>query len=108
MSDKTERRTSQHGTPAPNNDHSITVGHRGPVLMQDRYMFEKMQNFNRERVPERVVHAKGAAAHGHFEVTHDVTQWTRADFLSEVGRKTKTGASPGACIVSSSMRASTN
>ncbi len=90
MSDKTERRTDQHGTPAPNNDHSITVGHRGPILMQDRYMFEKMQNFNRERVPERVVHAKGAAAHGYFEVTEDVTQWCRADFLSEVGRKTKT------------------
>ena len=53
MSDKTERRTDHHGTAAPNNDHSITVGPRGPILMQDRYMFEKMQNFNRERIPER-------------------------------------------------------
>jgi catalase len=89
MSDQSERRTDHHGTPAPNNDHSITVGPRGPILMQDRYMFEKMQNFNRERVPERVVHAKGAAAHGYFELTHDASQWCKADFLSEVGKRTK-------------------
>ena len=87
MSDQSERRTDHHGTAAPNNDHSITVGPRGPILMQDRYMFEKMQNFNRERVPERVVHAKGAAAHGYFEVTGDASQWCKADFLSEVGKR---------------------
>ena len=89
MSDSSPR-TDQHGTPAPNNDHSITVGPRGPVLQQDRYMFEKMQNFNRERVPERVVHAKGSAAHGHFEVTHDLSRYCKADFLSAVGKTTKT------------------
>ena len=90
MPDQSKPRTDHHGTPAPNNDHSITVGTRGPMLMQDRYLFEKMQNFNRERVPERVVHAKGAAAHGYFEVTQDVTQWCKADFLSEVGKTCKT------------------
>ena len=79
MSDQSERRTDHHGTAAPNNDHSITVGPRGPILMQDRYMFEKMQNFNRERIPERVVHARAPRAHGYFEVTRDVSQWTRAD-----------------------------
>src|SRR6201999_33012 len=47
-----------------------------------------MQHFNRERVPERVVHAKGSGAHGFFEVTEDVTQWTCADFLSSVGKRT--------------------
>jgi catalase len=89
MSDS-KPRSDHHGTPAPNNDHSITVGPQGPILQQDRYMFEKMQTFNRERVPERVVHAKGSAAHGHFTVTADVTQWCKADFLSEVGKKTET------------------
>ncbi len=89
MTDDGSPRTDQHGTPAPNNDHSMTVGPRGPILMQDRYLFEKMQNFNRERVPERVVHAKGSAAHGHFVVTQDVSSWCKADFLSEIGRKTK-------------------
>jgi catalase len=90
MSDSSRPRTDQHGTAAPNNDHSITVGPRGPVLEQDRYMFEKMQNFNRERVPERVVHAKGSAAHGHFELTHDLSRYCKADFLSAVGKTTKT------------------
>ncbi len=90
MTEQDGPRTDQHGTPAPDNDHSITVGPRGPILMQDRYMFEKMQSFNRERVPERVVHAKGSAAHGYFEVTEDVTRWTKADFLSEIGKRTKT------------------
>ncbi len=89
MSDQNRPRTDHHGTPAPNNDHSMTVGPQGPILHQDRYMFEKMQQFNRERVPERVVHAKGSGAHGHFEVTQDVSKWTRADFLSEVGKRTK-------------------
>ena len=81
-------RTDYHGTPAPNNDHSTTVGYTGPVLMQDRYLFEKMATFNRERVPERVVHAKGSGAHGYFELTADVSQWTKAAFLSEVGKRT--------------------
>jgi catalase len=90
MADSSNPRTDQHGTPAPDNDHSMTAGSAGPILQQDRYMFEKMQQFNRERVPERVVHAKGSAAYGYFEVTDDVTQWCRADFLSEVGKKTNT------------------
>ena len=57
-------------------------------MLHDHYIVQKMQHFNRERVPERVVHAKGTGAHGFFEVTADVTQFTKAGFLSEVGKRT--------------------
>jgi len=67
---------------------SLTAGPRGPLLMQDVQLLEQMQHFNRERIPERVVHAKGSGAFGTFTVTHDVTQYTKADFLGEVGKKT--------------------
>ncbi len=67
---------------------ALTAGPRGPVLMQDVQLLEQMQHFNRERIPERVVHAKGSAAHGTFTVTNDVTKYTKADFLSQVGKKT--------------------
>jgi catalase len=80
--------TNDFGIPNPNNDHSLTAGPRGPILMQDHFLLEKLAQFNRERIPERVVHAKGAGAHGYFEVTNDVSQWTKAKFLSEVGKKT--------------------
>ncbi|MGD7033332.1 catalase KatA, partial [Bacillus velezensis] len=65
-----------------------TAGDRGPALIQDVHLLEKLAHFNRERVPERVVHAKGAGAHGYFEVTNDVTKYTKAAFLSEVGKRT--------------------
>ncbi|GMU32239.1 MAG: catalase [Planctomycetia bacterium] len=67
---------------------ALTAGERGPVLMQDVQLLEQMQLFNRERIPERVVHAKGSGAHGTFTVTHDISKYTRADFLSKVGKKT--------------------
>ncbi len=60
----------------------------GPLLLQDHYLIQKMAQFNRERVPERVVHAKGTGAFGYFEVTADVTQWTKAAFLSKIGKRT--------------------
>jgi catalase len=66
----------------------MTAGSRGPTLIQDVHLLEKLAHFNRERVPERVVHAKGAGAHGYFEVTNDVSKYTKADFLSEVGKRT--------------------
>ncbi|WP_412097216.1 catalase [Carnobacterium maltaromaticum] len=66
----------------------MTAGNRGPVLIQDVALLEKLAHFNRERIPERVVHAKGAGAHGYFEVTNDLTEYTKADFLSEIGKKT--------------------
>jgi len=61
----------------------------GPVLLQDQHLIEKLAQFNRERIPERIVHARGSGAHGHFEVTADVSRWTRARFLSEVGKTTE-------------------
>lgn len=80
--------TTNFGIPVADNQNSLTAGKDGPTLLQDLHLLEKHAHFNRERVPERVVHAKGAGAHGYFEVTHDVTQWTKAKFLNQVGKKT--------------------
>lgn len=68
---------------------ALTAGPRGPLLMQDVALLEQMQHFNRERIPERVVHAKGSGAFGTFTATSDVTRHTRADFLNRVGKKTE-------------------
>src|SRR3990170_3944335 len=86
MSDK-KTLTTQTGAPI-GMLHAQTAGPRGPLLMQDVQLLEQMQHFNRERIPERVVHAKGSAAHGTFTVTGDVTKWTKAKFLSSVGKRT--------------------
>ncbi|MGC4981207.1 catalase [Streptomyces sp. DT193] len=79
--------TNNVGIPVESDEHSLTVGPDGPILLQDHYLIEKMAQFNRERVPERVVHAKGSGAYGFFEVTNDVSQFTRAD-LFQPGRRT--------------------
>ena len=81
--------TGNFGTPVSDDQNTMTAGERGPALIQDIHLIEKLAHFDRERIPERVVHAKGAGAGGYFEVTHDVTQYTRADFLSEVGKRTE-------------------
>src|SRR4051794_19598930 len=70
--------TTTAGIPVGDNQNSLTAGARGPVLMQDFHLIEKMAHFNRERIPERVVHAKGAGAFGTFTVTHDITRFTKA------------------------------
>ena len=80
--------TTDSGIPAASDEHSLTVGPAGPIALHDHYVVQKMQHFNRERVPERVVHAKGGGAHGFFEVTGDVTPFTKAAFLSQVGKRT--------------------
>ncbi|AGX04508.1 MULTISPECIES: catalase KatA [Bacillaceae] len=80
--------TTSWGAPVGDNQNSMTAGSRGPTLIQDVHLLEKLAHFNRERVPERVVHAKGAGAHGYFEVTNDLTTYTKASFLSEVGKRT--------------------
>ena len=72
--------TTGFGQPVDDDQNSKTAGN-GPVLMQDTHLLEKLGHFDRERIPERVVHAKGAGAHGYFEVTADVTKYTRAKFL---------------------------
>jgi catalase len=64
----------------------MTVGPRGPILLQDFTLIDKLAHFSRERIPERVVHAKGSGAHGVFEVTHDVTNLTKAAFLNKIGK----------------------
>lgn len=88
MNDK-KTMTTAAGAPVGDNQNSLTVGPRGPVLMQDLQLTEKMAHFNRERIPERVVHAKGSGAHGVFEVTGDVTKWTKARLFESVGKKTE-------------------
>ena len=82
------RTTTDSGIPVASDEFSLTAGPSGPTLLQDHHLVQKMQHFNRERIPERVVHAKGSGAHGFFEVTEDVTDWTSASFLSEVGKRT--------------------
>ncbi|MGW2025439.1 catalase [Streptomyces decoyicus] len=82
------RTTNNAGIPVESDEHSLTVSPDGPILLQDHYLIEKMAQFNRERVPERVVHAKGAGAYGFFQVTNDVSQFTKAD-LFQPGRTTE-------------------
>ncbi|OHD67911.1 MAG: catalase [Spirochaetes bacterium RBG_16_49_21] len=83
------RLTTAFGIPVGDDQNSLTAGARGPVLMQDVHLLEKLGHFDRERIPERVVHAKGAGAGGYFEVTADVTKYTKAKFLSKVGKRTE-------------------
>lgn len=88
MANDKKKLTTGFGMPVDNDLNSATAGEKGPVLIQDVHLTEKLAHFDRERIPERVVHAKGAGAHGYFEVTQDVTKYTQAKFLSEVGKKT--------------------
>ena len=81
--------TTAAGIPVGDNQNSLTAGPRGPLLVQDWQLFEKHAHFNRERIPERVVHAKGSAAFGSFTVTGDITQYTKASIFSEVGKTTE-------------------
>jgi catalase len=81
--------TTDAGVPAPSDDESLTVGPDGPILLQDHYLIEQMAQFNRERIPERQPHAKGGGAFGHFEVTNDVSEYTRAAVFAP-GTKTDT------------------
>jgi catalase len=81
--------TTAFGINVADDQNSLTAGERGPVLMQDVHLLEKLGHFDRERIPERVVHAKGAGAYGYFEITADVRQYTKAKFLSEVGKRTE-------------------
>ncbi|WP_328535950.1 catalase [Streptomyces sp. NBC_00344] len=82
--------TTESGAPVADNQNSATAGVGGPILLQDQHLLEKLARFNRERIPERVVHARGSGAYGYFEVTDDVTGFTHADFLSAVGKRTET------------------
>lgn len=80
--------TTNFGHPVADNQNSQTAGERGPVLLQDIHLVEKLAHFNRERVPERVVHAKGSAAYGTFRVTQDITRYTAAKLFAQIGKET--------------------
>ncbi|XP_052871384.1 catalase-like, partial [Anopheles cruzii] len=86
--DKTKCTTS-NGTPVGTHSATVTAGPRGPVLLQDVHLIDELAHFDRERIPERVVHAKGAGASGYFEVTHDITRYCAAKLFETVGKKTK-------------------
>ncbi|MCA1955495.1 catalase, partial [Zymomonas sp.] len=79
---------TESGRIVGDNQNSITAGKRGPTLLQDVYLIEKLAHFNRERTPERVVHAKGSGAFGELTVTADITRYTKAKIFSEIGKKT--------------------
>ncbi len=81
--------TTADGIPVADNQNSLTAGERGPILMQDFHLMEKLAHFNRERIPERVVHAKGAAAFGTLTITHDITRYSKAQLFSEIGKQTQ-------------------
>ena len=87
MAKKTQL-TAAAGIPVGDNQNSLTAGPRGPLLVQDWQLFEKHAHFNRERIPERVVHAKGSGAYGTLTVTNDITRYTKAGLFSEVGKQT--------------------
>jgi catalase len=80
--------TTTAGAPIGDNQNSVTAGPRGPVLLQDYQLIEKLAHQNRERIPERTVHAKGWGALGTLTVTHDITRYTAAKVFSQVGKKT--------------------
>jgi catalase len=82
--------TTASGIPVADNQNSLSAGPRGPLLLQDFHLIEKLQHFNRERIPERVVHAKGSGAYGTFTVTHDISRYTKARLFSAIGKTTET------------------
>jgi catalase len=81
--------TTAAGIPVGDNQNSLTAGPRGPLLVQDWQLFEKHAHFNRERIPERVVHAKGSGAYGTLTITREMSRYTKAKVFSEVGKKTE-------------------
>jgi len=83
------RLTTNHGVPVSDNQNALKAGPRGPSLLEDFVLREKIQHFDHERIPERIVHARGSAAHGYFELTESLEQYTRAKILTEVGKRTE-------------------
>ena len=76
--DNSKPTTTDAGIPVASDEYSLTVGPDGPILLQDHYLIEQMANFNRERIAERQPHAKGSGAFGYFEVTKDLSAYTKA------------------------------
>ena len=82
--------TTASGIPVTDNQNTLTAGPRGPVLLQDYWLLEKLAHFNREHIPERVVHAKGSAAYGKLTVTHDISKYSKAKLFAKVGTEVET------------------
>ncbi|WP_455675674.1 catalase [Pradoshia sp.] len=80
--------TTNHGVRVSEDEHSLKAGERGPTLMEDFHFREKMTHFDHERIPERIVHARGFGAHGYFQVYESMAEWTKADFLQDPSKKT--------------------
>ncbi len=80
--------TTTAGNPIADNQNSLTAGPRGPLLVEDYQLIEKLAHQNRERIPERTVHAKGWGAFGTFTVTNDISRYTKAKLFAEVGKQT--------------------
>lgn len=89
MTDSNQRFTTAAGVPVADNTNILTAGPRGPALLQDVWLLEKLAHFDREVIPERRMHAKGWGAYGSFTVTQDITRFTRAKLFSEVGKTTE-------------------
>ncbi len=87
--DKKPNLTTDGGQPVATDDRSLTAGPNGPTLLENTYLLEKLARFDRERIPERAVHARGVGMHGEFVVTHDVSHLTKAAFLAKVGERTR-------------------
>lgn len=87
--EQNKKLTTASGRPYVENENSLSVGPRGPLLLEDYILHEKMAHFNRERIPERVVHAKGSGAFGTFTVTNDITKYTKAKLFNTIGKETK-------------------
>ncbi|KAL3275580.1 hypothetical protein HHI36_020335 [Cryptolaemus montrouzieri] len=85
---KAQSATAAYGSPLVEKDATLTAGPKGPILLQDIPFVEEIAHFDRERIPERVVHAKGAGAFGYLEITHDITKYTAAKVFSNIGKKT--------------------
>ncbi|MDP9009859.1 MAG: catalase [Pseudomonadota bacterium] len=81
--------TTTGGNAIADNQNSLSAGPRGPLLMQDYQLIEKLAHQNRERIPERTVHAKGSGAYGTLTITHDITNYSKAGIFSEVGKRTE-------------------
>lgn len=89
MTDKPKYLTHATGAPVSDNLNILTAGRRGPALLQDVWLIEKLAHFDREVIPERRMHAKGSGAFGTFTVTHDITRYTKANIFAEVGKTTE-------------------
>src|SRR6201998_1259749 len=85
---KPERFTNATGAPVPDNTNISTAGRRGPALLQDIWLIEKLAHFDREVIPERRMHAKGWGAYGTFTTTHDISRYTKAKIFSAIGKET--------------------